>query len=285
MYRDCELTLVHVRGPDATAFLGAQCTVDLSALPADRSRLAAIADHRGRVLLVFRAWRSEDGWRLAVPTGEGDWLCSHLARYRLRSRVSFDREHDAGLLGVTGSEAESALRRAGLPAGASGSVATRGDLQALALPHRRWLVVGGPEPLDDLVARLGDAAESDPAAWRRRRLLAREPELTTATRARFLPQALGLDALGAIDYGKGCYPGQEVITRVRMRGRIKRRLALLLLDQVPAPGERFEVAGQSLDLLDSAPRPQGGCLAQAVIEWPAAAELQGLIAPADASAE
>ena len=35
---------------------------------------------------------------------------------------------------------------------------------------------------------------------------------------------LNLDALGAIDFDKGCYTGQEVIARAHYRGRVKRRM-------------------------------------------------------------
>ena len=51
---------------------------------------------------------------------------------------------------------------------------------------------------------------------------------------------VGLDAL--IDYGKGCYLGQEPIVRIRDRGHINWRLAGLRLHaEAPvAPGDRFE---------------------------------------------
>lgn len=277
MYRDCELALVRVDGPDATGFLGAQCTIDLPALASDRWRLGAMADHRGRVLVVFRAWHSGEGWRLAVPCGDQDWVCRHLARYRLRARVSFEPERDASLMGITGAAVESRLNVAGLPTPRTGAVAARGGLQVLALPHRRWLVAGSPRALDAVVAALGDAAESNRTAWRRRRLLAGEPALSAATRGSFLPQMLGLDDLGAVDFAKGCYPGQEVIARVHSRGRVKRRLALLRLRESPPPGGALELSGSRADVIAVAESAAGASLVQAVIPWPPPSELRPLI--------
>ncbi len=50
---------------------------------------------------------------------------------------------------------------------------------------------------------------------------------------------LGLDAIGAVSFSKGCYPGQEVIARTRYLGKLKRRPVLLELDGSPAlkPGD------------------------------------------------
>ena len=41
----------------------------------------------------------------------------------------------------------------------------------------------------------------------------------------FLPQMLGLDKAGAIDFAKGCYLGQEVVARAQFRGAVKRQLS------------------------------------------------------------
>jgi folate-binding protein YgfZ len=43
----------------------------------------------------------------------------------------------------------------------------------------------------------------------------------------FLPQMLNLETLGAIDFEKGCYLGQEVVARAQHRGEVKRRLTPL----------------------------------------------------------
>ena len=50
------------------------------------------------------------------------------------------------------------------------------------------------------------------------------PLLHPETSGRFLPQELNLDALDAVSFTKGCYPGQEIIARLRYRGAVKRRL-------------------------------------------------------------
>jgi folate-binding protein YgfZ len=53
------------------------------------------------------------------------------------------------------------------------------------------------------------------------------PWLSAAVSASFLPQMLGLVDLGAVDFAKGCYLGQEVVARAQHRGQVKRLLRVL----------------------------------------------------------
>jgi folate-binding Fe-S cluster repair protein YgfZ len=46
---------------------------------------------------------------------------------------------------------------------------------------------------------------------------------------------LNLDALGALAFDKGCYPGQEVIARVHNLGDVKRRLRRYAADALAPP--------------------------------------------------
>ena len=39
-----------------------------------------------------------------------------------------------------------------------------------------------------------------------------------------MPQMVNFEKLGAINFQKGCYPGQEIVARAQYRGEVKRRL-------------------------------------------------------------
>ena len=56
------------------------------------------------------------------------------------------------------------------------------------------------------------------------------PLLHPQTSGRFLPQELNLELLDALSFSKGCYPGQEIIARLRYRGKVKRRLCHAVTD-------------------------------------------------------
>jgi len=43
----------------------------------------------------------------------------------------------------------------------------------------------------------------------------------------FIPQSINLDLAGGVSFQKGCYPGQEIVARVRYLGKTKQRMILL----------------------------------------------------------
>lgn len=62
------------------------------------------------------------------------------------------------------------------------------------------------------------------------------PWLIEKTTEKFLPQMLNLDLMEALDYQKGCYPGQEIIARLHYRGELKRNLYLTTCTSKETPG-------------------------------------------------
>ncbi|MGE0858267.1 MAG: folate-binding protein YgfZ [Gammaproteobacteria bacterium] len=67
------------------------------------------------------------------------------------------------------------------------------------------------------------------------------PMLDATLADAFLPQELNLDLLAGVSFNKGCYPGQEIVARVKFRGTVKRRVQRFALDveAAPAPGTRL----------------------------------------------
>src|SRR5262249_17103203 len=85
-----------------------------------------------------------------------------------------------------------------------------------------WLG-GAAEELASLRAKLAATGpELDASVAEAARIAALEPRFGAEITADYFPMEVGLG--GAIDYGKGCYLGQEPIVRVRDRGHINWRL-------------------------------------------------------------
>lgn len=58
----------------------------------------------------------------------------------------------------------------------------------------------------------------------------RTPWILPETSEQFIPQMLKLDETGAISFTKGCYTGQEIVTRTHYLGEVKRQLTLALCE-------------------------------------------------------
>jgi tRNA-modifying protein YgfZ len=200
------LSSVVLAGADADVFAQSQFTGNILEQEAGRWQPTAWCDSKGRALVVMLAARREDAVEIVTPASQLQTLLSRLPMYAIGRKVQIHEggsvqgccDHDQPENGLA-FDADRAIRLADGPA--------RTDQEWL----RRW-------QLADLQSRI--------------------PWLTPETSGQHLPQSLGLEALDAISYSKGCYPGQEVIARVHFLGKVKHRLAVLSLDtpHPPAPG-------------------------------------------------
>ncbi len=92
----------------------------------------------------------------------------------------------------------------------------------------------------------------------------RIPWISSDSSARYLPQMLGLIRLGAIDFAKGCYLGQEVVARAQHRGKVKRSLRALTWTGGKSPttgGEILTTDGKAAGVIVQVTDTPPGCLA------------------------
>ncbi|MES1925467.1 folate-binding protein [Salinisphaera sp. T31B1] len=226
------LGIICVQGPDAASFLRAQLTNDVARLGPDRHFLAAWCDAKGRTEMIARVVETEtDGYLLILPQALIEPMIKRLQMYVLRAKVA--------LSDMTGERAVYGLTGATLPA--PGHTEARAGMRVLGLPASRdgaarALVIGD----NSVMPASNDAMATDDERWLIADIDAGLPVVLPATRGLFVPQMLNLHWLMAIDFDKGCYPGQEIIARLHYRGTLTRRtFRLHWQGERPIPGERI----------------------------------------------
>ncbi len=242
---------VGVRGLDAESYLQAMVSNDVEALAPGDSCDALLLTPKARVIAPLVVWRrSADGFLLLTASGLGERVRATLLRTRFAAKCEIELEEHVSTL-VVGSE------------GPRGSVANRD----YGLPA--YEIVDAELPAD---ARVADADELE-----RLRILARTPVWGRELDERILPAEAGLDAR-AIDFAKGCYPGQEPIARQHYRGRVNRTLRVLEIEGAELPAYDAEVVweGKAAGRVTSAVRDGEDVLALAYVrrEVPSDASLE-----------
>lgn len=71
----------------------------------------------------------------------------------------------------------------------------------------------------------------------------RTPWIFPETSEQFIPQMLKLDEIGGVSFTKGCYTGQEIVTRTHYLGEVKRQLTLAICE----PTAKIEINQTILD--------------------------------------
>lgn len=239
----CPLTdygLLRMTGEDASTFLQGQSTCDVHALEPGHSTLGAFCTPKGRVIATFRLLRDDAGFYLLLAADLAAVVLKRLRMYVLRSKVILeDVTAEHALFGLFGPSLDS-LNFPETP----GTWRATGDFLALRLETQRGLMIATAEAAQRLAAQ--GLSAIDPTIWRLKTIEAGIPEVVAATREEFLPQMLNLDALGGIGWKKGCYTGQEIVTRTHYLGQVKRRMRRLGYADIPAaipPGAAVYACG------------------------------------------
>ena len=217
--------LVSVTGDDARSFLHAQLTNDVEHMAADQARLAGWCSAKGRLLASFIVVPCPQGFLLQLAADLAPAVAKRLSMFVLRSKVRISDLGSAyAQLGVWGAGAAARLAELGLAIGeAPMAAAAAGALAAVRMGQDRFLVIGPTTELERFESDLAAAAAVEDE-WAVREIRSGRALIRQATQDLFVPQMVNLEALGGVDFKKGCYPGQEVVARAQYRGQIKRRM-------------------------------------------------------------
>ena len=208
--------LLEFRGPDAVRFLNGQLTQDVRLVAGGKNSLpSCVTDAKGR--LQFRVWITGTGDGALWVEGRPEFaeeLEARLTRYLIAD--------DVEVVQLTGKW--SLVHFTGTPSSVPAGVLAR-ECARYGTAGTDWWIppdigIGYPE---DFQLLEGDALETFRVAngipaWGR--------ELTEG----MLPPEAGLDATD-ISYQKGCYIGQEIISRIKFAGKLNRRLVRMALEE------------------------------------------------------
>ncbi len=203
---------ISVVGDEACAFLQSIITANVETLPIGACRPTALLTPQGRVLIDMMVYRpASDHFLLRSDAARRDDLFTRLRRYRLRRPIDLAIEPDIRLVLLLGNQAAETM--------------TTPMIMSCSDPRSPKLGSHCLIEAHHLPAQMG-AIDS----WHANRIAAGVPEGSIdLTPERALMLEAGLDRLGAVDFEKGCYVGQEVTARTHYRGLVKRRLVPLTI--------------------------------------------------------
>ncbi len=221
---------ISVSGDDACAFLQSIITTNVETLPLSACRAGALLTPQGRILIDMMVYRpATDRFILRCDSTRRDDLFARLRRYRLRRPIEITIEPDIRLHLLI--ENKSVIQ--------SGKQTTSQIMSQFR--DSRDYIVSCTDPRSPNLGThiLSNGAEitatfDQIVIWHTARIAAGIPEgAVDLTPERALLLEAGLDQLGAVDFEKGCYVGQEVTARTHYRGLVKRRLVPITTTGTP----------------------------------------------------
>jgi folate-binding protein YgfZ len=216
--------VVKVSGEDARNFLNGLLTTDVTELKPGLGRFGALLTPQGKITADFLITEAPAGhgrgFLLDAPRALSQALADKLGFYKLRAKVAV----------------ENLTESLGVLAAWDGEPAMKPDLCFAdpRLPALGWRILV-PEELKQKVADLIGADLVDAAAYEAHRIASGVPRGgLDFTYGDAFPHETNMDRLHGVDFGKGCYVGQEVVSRMQHRGTARTRTVKVILDG-PSP--------------------------------------------------
>ncbi|MCZ8543259.1 folate-binding protein YgfZ [Mesorhizobium qingshengii] len=233
--------LISVSGPDAEHFLQNIVTTDLDTLGAGEAKPGALLSPQGKILFDFLISRTgENAFRLECRADMAGDFVRRLTLYKLRAKAEITKA-DQELVTV-----------------AWGNESTTSHFDSAAVVDRRFS--------GDVVTRSygNAAANGDATAWQAFRIAhgIAESGADYALGDAF-PHDVLLDETGGVGFKKGCYIGQEVVSRMQHRGTARRRVLIVQAGlALPASGTELTVEGRPVGTLGSSAGTSGLAIAR-----------------------
>jgi folate-binding protein YgfZ len=240
--------LVKVAGGDARRFLNRLLTANIDKVTPGLAQFAALLTPQGKIIVDFIVAEAEatdgGGFFLDCPRALAPTLVERLTFYRLRAKITVENLSEAlGVLAVWNGTGKTEY----------GLVYPDPRLAALGLrcilpPHL------ASEAAADLGAELVDIS-----AYEAHRIACAVPRGgVDFSYGDAFSHETDMDQLGGVDFTKGCYIGQEVVSRVEHRGTARTRIVPIVYDGfAPEPGMTIMAGEKEVGRLGSTANGRG----------------------------
>jgi folate-binding protein YgfZ len=227
--------VIRVAGVDARKYLQGLITNDIAKAQDGRAIHAGLLNPQGKVLFDFFVVAANGSYLLDVVKDKSGELTKRLSFYRLRAEVDIVDEPSLAISAAWGGEPHPCKDTVVYP-----------DPRLPELGFRLILRA------DTSAAELGcsPASEAD-YDTNRIRLGVPEGGLDYGFGEAFPHEAL-FDQLNGVEFAKGCYVGQEVVSRMEHRGTARRRIVPIESEAtLPLSGSSIEVGNMPIGTIGS----------------------------------
>jgi len=199
-----------ISGSEAKTFLQGLVTADLESLADGQASHAGLLTPQGKIMFDFFTLAQSDGWLIDCAGEQTDEIIKRLTFYKLRADVQLEKLEEWGVAASWG-EAVS------IP----DEIIIYDDPRLKKLGQR----LIGP------VTMLAALENKSNQAYHQHRIGLGVPDTSDIGTSQTFPHEANFDQLGGVSFTKGCYVGQEVVSRMQHRGTARSRIILAELAQ------------------------------------------------------
>lgn len=224
-------SLVEISGEEAESFLENLITCKTLGLKEGEASFGALLTPQGKILFDFFLIKTSNGFLIDIKDTLGADFIKRLIFYRLRAKVTIEAKPEIKVTAIWGED---------IPASTLSIKDPR--LEAMGTRDYSGAILKGEEA-DYTSHRISNGIPQGGYDF----------EYSDA-----YPHEVLMDQFGGVDFKKGCYVGQEVVSRMQHRGTTKKRVILVSSDKpLPASGTAITADGKPAGTLGSTAERKG----------------------------
>jgi len=278
----CDLShigLIAIHGEDATSFLQSQLTNDITHVTETNGQLSAWCTPKGRTIVTFFIHKHADTYYLSLSLSADklEAVLKRLRMYVMMSKVVLEDASNSLIhFAMAGPRIEANLEACGVTSlpEADYQLTRHDNLTIMRMPGSvpRFEVYGDLSDAQGLWAKLNArAAPVGAESWNYLSIASGIPVVGDASSEAWVPQMLNLHVINGVNFKKGCFPGQEIVARLKYLGKSKRSLYRLEFntDDVPVIGVLVVAEGETAEagkIVNAALNPEGKVEVLAVLK-------------------
>lgn len=275
----CDLShfgLISVTGEDAQQFLQGQLTNDIQQVTDTNSQLSAYCNPKGRALASFIITQRQNTYYLSLSRDLLEIILKRLRMFVLRAQVALeDASSSLVHFGYADPQGETRLQAI------LGTAPTQ-DYETVQIGNLTIMRQPAPVPRFKILGELDDARQLwqklnvhaacvGRSTWDYFNVSSGVPMVSLASSEAWVPQMLNMHLINGVSFSKGCFPGQEVVARMKYLGKSKRhtyRLEIPHCVAVPATGTTLSTTDdtEAGTILNATLNPDGYVEALAVMK-------------------
>ena len=251
-----QLDIIKISGVDAETFIQGQITNDITLLSGEeKSIYAGYCSPKGRLLAFFFITRMDANYFLFCPPCISEAISKRLAMYVLRAKVEIlSSPEDIDYFLVDESNIKKLHNNfSSIPQSKMQTVLSNNKSVSLTMldgSKSHYFIFGHNKEISKLYDEIY-STEIKPCNWNEIHINNLIPNIFNETQDLYIPQSVNLDLIGAVNFKKGCYTGQEVVARTHYLGKPKRRMYLgsVTLNKNPELGSDIKVGDEKVGSL------------------------------------
>lgn len=208
-------SLILISGDDAEKFLENIVTCRVAGMAINTMAFGALLTPQGKIMFDFFILRREDGFLFDLPADMAEEFAKRMTFYKLRAKVDISSMDQLSVTALWGDNNDTGIEDPRLPT--MGTRYYSDDLSEAEDGNYDELRVANCMPEGGKDFEYGDA----------------------------YPHETLMDQFGGVDFRKGCFVGQEVVSRMQHRGTVKKRIIMIRAEgNLPPAGEAILADGK-----------------------------------------